>query len=234
MLKVFERAIRRRLKRNGSDHELYSPDFYALQQVGSRNSANVIVPLVIEIVQPRNVVDVGCGVGTWAAEFLAHSIDARGIDGEYVRQQDLQIPAEKFSAINLNDPPPAGEIGQFDLAVCLEVAEHLDATASQKLLDFLTDLAPSVLFSAAIPGQGGRNHVNERWQSHWIERFQNLGFACHDVIRSKVWGNPNVRPWYAQNIFLFSKNVPKPLAEPQAALPFDLVHPETFRRRRKK
>lgn len=234
MLKALERTIRHRLRKKKSDRDWYSPDFYAGQQQGSRNSANVVVPLVLEIVKPRRVIDVGCGVGTWAAEFMAHSLEVRGIDGDYVRREDLQIPTELFSAINLNSPPPAQEIGQFDLAVCLEVAEHLDASASENLLTFLTDLAPAVLFSAAIPGQGGRNHINEQWQSHWIERFAQLGFGCHDVIRPKIWTNPVVRPWYAQNIFLFAKGDLPEIKAACPTLPYDLVHPLTFERRRKR
>lgn len=232
MFKAIERVIRHHLRKEKSEH-LYSPDFYANQQQGSRNSAKEIVPLVLEFVQPRSVVDVGCGVGTWAAEFMTHGVEIRGIDGDYVRREDLHIPAEFFSPVDLTSLPPASYVGRFDLAVCLEVAEHIDASASQALLAFLTSLAPVVLFSAAIPGQGGRNHVNEQWQSHWVGRFERLGYACHDVIRPRVWSNPEVRPWYAQNMFLFSSKRLAGFDHP-SALPLDLVHPQTFERRRKR
>ena len=205
---------------------LYSAEFFAKQQSGSRSSAQVIVPLVIAAVQPKSVVDVGCGVGTWSAEFLSRSIDAMGVDGDYVRAEDLRIPAGRFKPINLNQPPPAASIGSFDLAICLEVAEHLEPTSAEKLIQFLTELAPNVLFSAAIPGQGGRGHVNERWQSYWISLFSQQGFHCHDIIRPVVWSSDDVRPWYAQNVFLFTRDARGDL--PSSTLPSDLVHPKIF------
>ena len=205
---------------------LYSAEFFAKQQSGSRSSAQVIVPLVMAAVQPKSVVDVGCGVGTWSAEFLSHSVEAIGVDGDYVRAEDLQIPAERFKPINLNQPPPAASIGSFDLAICLEVAEHFEPASAEKLVLLLTQLAPNVLFSAAIPGQGGKGHINEQWQSYWISLFTQKGFHCHDIIRPVIWSSADVRPWYAQNVFLFTHESREDLSP--STLPSDLVHPQTF------
>jgi hypothetical protein len=83
----------------------------------------------------------------------------------------LQIPKERFIPADLRNLPPAAEFGQFDLAICLEIAEHLPESCADALIKFLSELAPAVLFGAAIPGQGGVNHINEQWQSYWVAKF---------------------------------------------------------------
>jgi hypothetical protein len=114
----------------------------------------------------------------------------------------------------------------------MEVAEHLKAENAEALVDFLIGLAPDILFSAAIPGQGGRNHINERWQSYWVSLFEKRGFHCHDIVRSAVWSDAGVEPWYAQNAFLFTQNPRPDLAG--SGMPIDVVHPQTFTRKRKR
>ncbi|MGN6773439.1 MAG: class I SAM-dependent methyltransferase [Rhizobiaceae bacterium] len=203
--------------------EIYSPQFFAGQRDGSRSSADVIATMVLEDTGAKSVIDVGCGVGTWAAAFMTLGCEVLGIDGDYVERQALHIPADRFRPTNLNRPPPEG-VSKFDLAVSLEVAEHLDPSTEEDFLSFLTSLAPAILFSAAIPGQGGKGHVNERWQSHWVHKFKQRGFACHDTIRQRVWNDGRVKPWYAQNTFLFVKDG----APIHSHLPLDVVHPKTF------
>ena len=48
----------------------YAEQFYAEQREGSLCSAREVVPLILELVNPRSVVDVGCGVGTWLSVFV--------------------------------------------------------------------------------------------------------------------------------------------------------------------
>jgi SAM-dependent methyltransferase len=204
----------------------YSPEFFAGQQEGSRRSAEVILPMVISIVNPRSAVDVGCGVGTWASVLLQHNVDALGIDGDYVARDALRIPADKFQSVDLS-APPYPRLGQFDLALCLEVAEHLPAAVGDELVAFLVSLAPNILFGAAIPGQGGHNHINEQWQSYGIEEFKRHGLFKQDVIRPAVWMDDRVKHWYAQNTFLFSR------ADEVGGFPTNVVHPKTFLRSHK-
>jgi len=212
--------------------ELYSPEFYAKQQARSRTSARAVLPILLKYIEPRSAIDVGCGVGTWAAELASLGVEADGIDGEYVLQNELQISRERFRPIDLEQLPSSETIGRYDLAICMEVAEHLRAENGPALVDFLIGLAPNILFGAAIPGQGGRNHINERWQSYWVSLFEERGFHCHDVIRSAVWSDAGVEPWYAQNAFLFTQDPRPHLAG--SGIPIDVVHPRTFMRKRKR
>src|SRR5260221_8523704 len=81
---------------------LYSTDFFDRHSAGSRNSAKEIVPIIVDLLAPRSVIDVGCGVGTWLAVFSGHGVtDIYGIDGDYGEPSQLQIPLEKFRSVNL-------------------------------------------------------------------------------------------------------------------------------------
>lgn len=183
---------------------LYDRAFYERQQAGSRRSAEVVVPLVLELLGPvASVIDVGCGVGTWLACFRAHGVAAiYGVDGDHVERSLLQIPQSAFHPWDLAKPFATRR--QFDLALSLEVAEHLPESRAAGFVRDLCRLAPVVLFSAAIPGQPGTGHINLQWPDYWAKLFAGQGFQVIDAIRPAVWQNPEVRFWYAQNTLLFA------------------------------
>jgi SAM-dependent methyltransferase len=214
--------------------EDYSTTYFDLVRGQVRDSAREIVPLVTDLLRPERVVDIGCGTGTWLATFAEHgSRRILGIDGDYVDRSRLDIPADRFVAADLSQPVQVD--GRYDLAVCLEVAEHLPPERSAPLVDLLTGLAPVVLFSAAIPLQGGVNHVNEQWPEFWAAHFERQGFLPIDCLRSRIWKNPKVAWFYAQNILLyaeeqFAREHPRLARELQDTNPdqLSLVHPTCF------
>jgi SAM-dependent methyltransferase/predicted O-methyltransferase YrrM len=192
---------------NQNQQSSYTRDFYQLIGEGTRSSAREIIPLLLDLLQPilpKSVVDVGCGTGSWLAAFHKLGIaDCLGIDGDYVDRTILQIPLNQFQSADLKQPLQINR--KFDLAISLEVAEHLPATCAENFVNSLTQLAPVILFSAAIPFQGGVEHVNEQWPQYWVYYFQKNGYAVIDCLRKKIWNNDKVEPWYAQNILIFVK-----------------------------
>jgi SAM-dependent methyltransferase len=215
----------------------YTPAFYQNQKSGSRQSADRVVPLVIDLVHPSSVADVGCGVGTWLAAFSENGVlDILGIDGDYVDQSMLQISRERFQPHDLTKPITVDR--RFDLVCCLEVAEHLEGSCAETLIQSLVDLGPVILFSAAAPYQGGTHHVNEQWPAYWAALFQEKAYAPVDCFRSKIWNDRHVEWWYAQNILLFlergyleSLAAEDPLRVAASATPYpplSLVHPRSY------
>jgi SAM-dependent methyltransferase len=203
----------------------YDEGFYRVQASGSRRSAVPVVAVCIDLLHPASVIDIGCGVGTWGAEFKAQGVPTvTGVDGDYVDRGQLQISRDEFRARDLEQPIVLAE--RYDLAVCLEVGEHLTPERGPGLVEDLTSLAPAVLFSAAVPLQGGTSHINERWQDYWADQFLKHGYGPRDCIRPVVWDNPAVEPWYAQNMLLYIS--PAVELAPSPAMPLRLVHPGVF------
>jgi len=180
--------------------ELYDAGFFEGQRDDSLRSARGMVPLVLSIVRPRSVVDVGCGTGTWLSAFRENGIeDVIGIDGDYVDRERLLIPRDRFISRNLNEPLVLDRT--FDLAVSLEVAEHLPASVADRFVKSLCGLAPVILFSAAVPEQSGPGHINEQWPWYWHRRFETNGFVVLE-LRPRLWMIEEIAPWYRQNLYL--------------------------------
>jgi SAM-dependent methyltransferase len=181
----------------------YTTEFFDTIRDGSRRSAEVVVPIVLELLKSKSVIDVGCGDGTWLSVFRELGVnDVCGLDGEYVDVTQLRIPRDLFNATDLSSPFEAAR--KFDLAMSLEVAEHLPSPSAKGFVESLTRLAPLILFSAAIPLQGGTNHLNEQWPEYWAELFKNHDYVPIDFIRGRIWSNPQVEWYYAQNTLLFA------------------------------
>lgn len=208
-------------------HHHYDDGFYAAQREGSLRSAQSIVPLVIDHLRPTSVVDVGCGVGTWLRVFLDAGItDVCGIDGDHVRRDALLFPERAFVAADLAHGVSLDRT--FDLAVSVEVAEHIEAEHAGAFVGSLVALAPAVLFSAAIPHQGGADHINERWQSYWASIFASYGYQPLDLYRGRIWDDPNVEAFYAQNLLLYVEDDSRARITVSECPPFDVVHPRLW------
>jgi SAM-dependent methyltransferase len=203
---------------------MYGRAEFERQQQRSRIAASAIVPLALQATGARSVVDVGCGVGTWLAACAENGIeDYLGIDGYNVDADLLQIPRQHFRAADLREPLTLDR--RYDLALSVEVAEHLPADAGPLLVRQLTGVAPAVLFSAAIPGQTGPGHINERWPSYWAGLFADQDYMPIDAIRPKVWSLEAVPFWYRQNVFLYIRRDRLPGDYTPPAI-LDAVHPE--------
>src|SRR5215831_15511255 len=177
-------------------------EFYEQYTIGALRSARVILPLLLADLPVRSAVDIGCGCGAWLHALEEFEVtDVAGYDGDYVDRSKLLTDPGKFTAVDLRD---SLEIGRtFDLAISLEVAEHLPAEFAEPLVERLVTAAPFVLFSAAIPGQGGIHHVNEQWQDYWRAIFDSFRFSPVDLVRPKIWGRADVEMWYQQNIIVY-------------------------------
>jgi SAM-dependent methyltransferase len=172
-------------------------------KTGSYRSAKEIVPIVMDLTKPSSVIDVGCGVGTWLKAFQeAGVVECNGYDGGYVDRNELIIEQSRFHEIDLAKENHINR--KSDLATCLEVGEHIPEKRSRSLVSILVNIAPVVVFSAAMPGQGGTHHINEQWPSFWQALFREHDYQRIDAIRPKIWLNTKVEWWYKQNITVYA------------------------------
>ncbi|MBK8207350.1 MAG: methyltransferase domain-containing protein [Planctomycetes bacterium] len=212
----------------------YDRKFYENEQDSSLQSARIIAPYVYELIKPASVVDVGCGVGGWLLAFKeAGAAVIHGYDGNWVQPDMLRIPVDCFTPHDISQPIVGDR--RFDLAINLEAAEHLPAEKAPGLVASLVKLTPVILFSAAIPHQEGRNHVNEQWPDYWVSLFEQHNYRAIDCLRARFWSNQDVRWWYKQNAMLMVAEarlaqdaILKALADASPSPPPPLVHPELF------
>lgn len=169
------------------------------------SSPDTIIPIILEILKPKSVIDFGCGLGAWLLSFSKLGItDILGVDGDYIDRTKILIPKENFVTANLSEEVNLNK--KYDIAICLEVAEHLDEKEADKIVKTLINHSDTIIFSSAIVNQGGQNHLNEQWFNYWEEKFQKYGYSFYDAIRPRIWYNERVDWWYKQNIFIVSKN----------------------------
>jgi SAM-dependent methyltransferase len=181
----------------------YDTHFMDYTAQSSRYSARTIVAKLRAVLPATSVLDVGCARGTWLDEWSkAGAADVFGVDGDYVKPEQLIVPAEKFRAADLSRPIDLGR--RFDLVQSLEVAEHVSAASADTFVDNLVNHASgAILFSAAPPGQGGEFHVNEQPYAYWRERFRRHGYEPYDFIRPLIAGDAGVSFWYRYNVVLY-------------------------------
>ena len=187
----------------------YDSAFFDFVDASSGRSASLFLEQVMASVlgagTAGSVLDVGCGRGAWLAVWKR--LGARrvqGVDGEYVSREALLVSPGEFCAKDISGHFDLGE--KFDLVQCLEIAEHLPEIHAETLVDNIARHGDLILFSAAIPGQGGEFHVNERPYSYWRAKFAARGYAVYDAIRPCVAGRNDIEPWYRYNTFVYAND----------------------------
>jgi cyclopropane fatty-acyl-phospholipid synthase-like methyltransferase len=214
--------------------EHYGDDFYAAQVADSERSAREYVGYLLTLLQPRSVADLGCGRGAWLKVFAERGVGrVIGYDGPWNSQAKMLDPRIRFQAVDLQRPF-TGE--RVDLAMSLEVAEHLAPETAATFVNSLVAVSDCVMFAAAFSRQGGTNHVNEQPHSYWAKKFADAGYEAFDLFRPRFWANESVCFWYRQNTFIYAARNSSAAAslrsagvQPVANLAFlDCVHPELF------
>lgn len=185
----------------------YSSEWFEARAAGAYRSAAAALPVVVALLEEcghriRSLVDLGGGTGAWARAGLECGIeDVVVVEGEWVRRASRMVADRFFVFADAGSPLPLER--RFDLALCLEVAEHLPAAKADALVQNLCRLSDVVLFSAAIPHQGGTDHVNEQWPGYWSEKFAEEGYGHHDIVRWRLWDDSRIGFWYRQNMLLY-------------------------------
>ena len=217
----------------------YDASFFESHGERSLQSARVVLGRVFPLLQPRRVLDVGCGTGAWLRAALdLGAAEVLGTDGAYVDRDALLIDRDRFLPADLAVQSLPDVLGpraadRFDLVICMEVVEHLPHARAPSIVAELTALTDVVLFSAAVPFQYGTSHVNEQWPEYWSILFRAAGFDCFDPLRAELWNEPDVEWWYAQNALLFARRGSAACAAlPAASRPgqrgLALVHPSNL------
>lgn len=137
--------------------------------------AKALGKLLADTFFPASVIDVGCGPGNYLIPFKERGAVVYGIDGAPKAGECLAL--SEFELADLRNPWMPER--RYDLALCIEVAEHLKPEHAPTLVATLCACSDTIFFSAARPGQGGAGHYNEQTQDYWLGLFRRHGYGRH-------------------------------------------------------
>jgi len=208
----------------------YNKDYYKERE--DYGSAAVLSKLIVDLFHPKTAVDVGCASGLLLSKLKAKNIKVVGIDGPWINKTMLRIPQENFVMKDITKPIRMDK--KFDICICLETAEHIEEKYADILVTSLTNLSDVVFFSAAIPMQLGKHHVNLQWQSYWASIFKKHQYQPIDCVRGRIWDDNSITFPYRQNTVVYvrksslkSNRRLRGLLGSQSPI-LDVVHPVLF------
>lgn len=185
---------------------LYDADYYIQRQSGDwRRDARHVSRVLDEEFTPTSVIDFGCAIGQHLAYFHEQGIPIAGVDKHPAAFEHAVVPPSALTKHDLRTPYRATR--RYDLAICIEVAEHLPARFADVLVETLTCSADTIVFTAAPPGQGGEHHVNEQPQTYWTDRFrdEHFVFDADSTRRVKQQLDLERAVWVEKNILVFQR-----------------------------
>lgn len=203
----------------------------------SLRAAQRIVPRIIQLcdLAPTSIVDLGGGGGAWCKAFQdVGTKQVRCIDHPGTPKEMLWIKPEEFIPCNFEVETP--QIVPVEMALSIEFAEHITPNRAEQIVAFLTASAKLVVFSAAIPGQGGVRHINEQRHDYWKQLFAKVGYTQLDIIRPLILFDREIPYYLRQNLFVYihpsDKSYSKLCALPQLCSDeFELVAKEILMRK---
>lgn len=188
--------------------KIYDQKFFNNTFKFENSSAKAFVAILTKHFAPKSVVDIGCGIGLYLAEFKANNIEILGCDGSPAAIAD-SLAGDKIKLHDLCQPLKLNR--QFDLCLCLEVAEHLEPAGGQILINTLTDLSHTIIFTAATPGQGPKSlgHINEQLPEYWQKLFEQKNFILNKKLTEKIkpeMAEAKIVWWLTKNLMIFEKH----------------------------
>lgn len=183
----------------------YNNSFYNEQESGSYISAQRLLPLVFNVFKPLSVIDIGCGVGYWLR--VCQNLGARevlGVEGPHLTKELFRLNPMELQTADLKFPLNLSK--RYDLAISMEVAEHLPENSADVFVQNLVKASDIILFSAAIVAQKGTYHINEQMPEYWAKKFLQHDYSPIDYLRPRIWNDNNIEYWYRQNSIIYLKN----------------------------
>ena len=205
---------------------MYDKRYYQSLRSHSYGSATKIIGYLTSFLDVSTVIDFGCGMGTWCLAARELGINKIiGIDQNPYNSEYMLISSDQYLQKDLRNTI------DLDMSACIvisvEVVEHIEEEYGEIFVENLCRHSDIILFSAAIPHQGGEGHVNEKPCSYWSKIFASKGYCYIDCIRPAFWDDNDVAVWYKNNCILYVKDSVYPSIYPKVSIcpPIDIVHP---------
>ena len=195
-----------------SHDAIYHSNYYETDVEGPAvSSAPDISKSITSDLQPKTVADVGCGTGALLQALRDNGCQVFGLEYseaalEYCRARGVDVQKFDIENESLTDDRT------FDVAVSMEVGEHLPEKSADRYVEILAKLSDTIVFSAAQPGPPERHahdHVNEQPKPYWLSKFRAFDFE-YDEIMSNQWRKQwqtggAVAYWYHENVMILRR-----------------------------
>ena len=187
---------------------IYNDSYFAAEEEWTKPTARAVVDIITRHFHPHSLVDVGCGSAVYLHFFHTDGVTIKGYEGSAAAIQRAKVDSSLIEQVDLTLPIPQPKA--YDLAVCFEVAEHLPEISSDTLVKSLTSLSSCIVFSAAQPGQGGVDHINEQPWTYWADKFKAQGYKLDDATTGRLrkeFGAQGSVWWLEKNLIVVRRSV---------------------------
>src|SRR5262249_42977054 len=149
---------------------------YGFERAARRNSPIVARAIRESFPMAKSCIDVGCGTGRYVEDLQKTGIRAVGVEFSPRLRRKCRRRGVEVYPFDVSVPTQHPPNAPYCLAMSLEVAEHISTALDDAFVRYFENLAETIIFTAAQPGQGGTGHINERPREHWISKFASIGF----------------------------------------------------------
>jgi SAM-dependent methyltransferase len=166
---------------------IYNPGvFLEFDLVARRNAPPFVDAVLMALPAIKTVCDLGCGSGRYVAEFRRHGVAAQGFEYGLTPRLFARARGLMIGRFDLEREPPLPRTVQFDLAMTLEVGEHIPPYLSGQFVRTLVALSDRIIFTAAQPHQEAPGHINCREKAFWRRLFEAEGFTTDLETLAKI------------------------------------------------
>lgn len=185
----------------------YDVAYYQTINAEEAEQAARLAGVLIWKYQPKSALDIGCATGLYLKPFLDASIDGYGIDNAEATI-DAAVMMVPKGRIKIADITKASIGHRADLAMCLEVLEHIPESGAAAAVKHIAESSDVIIFSAAQPGQGGHGHINCQPKEYWQDLFTARGYVRRledeDYIRTIMAAGYHMG-WLTNNLMIFGR-----------------------------
>lgn len=180
---------------------MYSRDFHKSIENDEYPQAVRLASYIKNYMRPSKFIDFGCSTGLYLREMQIQIPELESVGYEFSKDAVDMALCKNVIEFDLTKKLDIDK-KENTLGLCLEVLEHIDDSNWLPVLKNLSSLCDTIIFSAAVPGQGGTGHINCRNKIDWIYRFHTLGWIV-DLDKTKhileVMTNGYHMGWFSFN-----------------------------------
>lgn len=208
---MFIQRIKNIIKPIVAGHNDIYTDEYFLRDVDpdATYAAPIVAKSIIDELRPKRAIDVGCGTGALLRALQDSGCSCLGLEYADAALDICRSRGLDVMKFDIEHDKLAQYLGPFDVTISMEVAEHLPEKCADSYVGLLSTLSPILVLTAATPGQGGTDHVNEQPHEYWIRRFADRGFVLDRILSDKwrsQWDAEGIVGFYHKNIMVFRGN----------------------------